>query len=975
MTFENARQYLARVVPWPQDGDAPFYVNVHWTAQSPNYPKPFWSGRATRSVDEAARAIEWALKLPETRDVYLCLSAQSQCTTKTSKTGRPYMLPVRTQENVVGLKSLFLDIDVKDKGYPDVTSAVTALKQFITDTSMPGPSLIVGSGSGGLHVYWTMVRALPRHEWQPLADALAEATRRHGLKCDTACTVDSARILRVPDTFNRKSEPPKPVRLLGTPRDYDYTVERINQALQSYVTASATPALSLPPRPPLQGISDLAAGVEQTKAEPVDLDDVAHTCGLLKEAIDTGGAGFQQPLWNLTTLAAVFSKGGRADAHRMADKHPGYTQQSTDDLFDRKEREHQQKNLGWPSCMSFENAGSTHCATCKHKSAGKSPLAYRTPVTPQVTKSDLPTGYVRDAAGRVCRIIKDEQGNDRLDLICDYPMLEPRLTKDPWTINFTTRTPGGGERQVSITAEAANAKDALPRAFGKFGIGLLERQIKPAREFFVAWLKTLQEARDSVVASDAFGWNVKRGSIEGFVFDGQVWMPGSQRPASNADPVLARQYKPTGELKAWTDAAKMITDQKRPELDAIIATAFGAPLVHFTGHEGAFISVYSPESGIGKTTSLKVAQAVWGDPVRGMQGLTDTVNSVINKIGQIKSLPLYWDELKTEEDTKRFLGLIFQLTGGKEKSRLNADSSQRDMGTWQTMLISASNESLLDHVSAKSKNNVAGIMRVFEYVVKPSTTGVGQISPAVAQRLVAKLNDNYGQVGAAYARYLGSNFKTLDKEFAAFQTDLYNDCKFEKDERFWNTAVTCVLFGAKLSNRLGFTTIDETALKVFMVDVLKNMREIRRDSHVDMKNKINVASILTQFFSEMRARNTLVTDRIHVGAGKPPPNSVKVLNNTVMLDLINSQVGINDKLVRINCYQFNKWLQKEEQPRNGFYNALKEAFGYDIVVGRIGSGTPMKLGTDRLIQIDLSGTVLEGLVDDMGDEEDTKSTP
>ena len=43
-----------------------------------------------------------------------------------------------------------------------------------------------------------LTRALTREEWQPLANALAQAAKQHGLKCDTQCTIDSARVLRVP---------------------------------------------------------------------------------------------------------------------------------------------------------------------------------------------------------------------------------------------------------------------------------------------------------------------------------------------------------------------------------------------------------------------------------------------------------------------------------------------------------------------------------------------------------------------------------------------------------------------------------------------------------------------------------------------------------------------------------------------------------------------------------------------------------
>jgi hypothetical protein len=46
---------------------------------------------------------------------------------------------------------------------------------------------------------------------------------------------------------------------------------------------------------------------------------------------------------------------------------------------------------------------------------------------------------------------------------------------------------------------------------------------------------------------------------------------------------------------------------------------------------------------------MAVAQAVWGNPQTATQQLDDTQNSVLKKIGTLQALPLFWDELKTDE--------------------------------------------------------------------------------------------------------------------------------------------------------------------------------------------------------------------------------------------------------------------------------------------------------------------------------------
>jgi hypothetical protein len=59
------------------------------------------------------------------------------------------------------------------------------------------------------------------------------------------------------------------------------------------------------------------------KAPPVNLDEVAKAgCGFIGEAQETGGKNYNNHLWNLTT----FAEDGRAQAHRMANKNPGYSE-------------------------------------------------------------------------------------------------------------------------------------------------------------------------------------------------------------------------------------------------------------------------------------------------------------------------------------------------------------------------------------------------------------------------------------------------------------------------------------------------------------------------------------------------------------------------------------------------------------------------------------------------------------------------
>jgi hypothetical protein len=964
VSFSDAQEFLARALPWPEDGQG--FVNIHWTTvrRKPDgvideTAKPLWSGRASSSVAEAIRTIQWASKLEDTRDIYVCMSRQSMCDERTSKKGHKYRNAVRHSDNALSLKSFFIDVDVKEGAYSTTKEAVTAFGQFRRAANLPPPTFVVASGSGGFHAHWVLAEPISRNEWLEYSHKLVAAVKQFGLLCDTQCSIDAARVLRVPDTRNFKYEPPRDVRFLLPPGE-EYSFERIKTALEPYQTGyKAEP--TLPARTPITGDNDLAAGIEVVKANPVVLADTARECAFIREAIDTGGAAYDNPLWNLTTLISTFTEGGRQDAHIMACGHPEYSAESTDELYDRKVVEREKKNLGWPKCTSIA-AGYSGCNVCPHRMDGKSPLNFSQANKPAVSNTikpsnDLPEGYVRDADKVVYQLVQDAKGQTINVAVAPYPVTDGWLQRNPWMLNFTVEINEDITTQISIPFELLPTKEPFFKHVSNQGMNLQEHFMRRFKEFIMAWVDKLRQGRNSVVTSSPFGWVVNNGKDEGFSYGGLVYTPHGDRPAANTDPVLQRQYTPSGDRQPWIDAAQMITDQKRQDLNIILVSAFAAPLLRPLGEQGVLISAFSTETGIGKSTAVKVAQSVWGDPIRGVQSLSDTPNSVINKLGELKNLPLYWDELKSVEDTDRFVNkVLFQLTGGKEKSRLNTRAEQRHSGVWETLMLVASNEPLIDHVARANRTSSAGTVRMMEYTVTPGV--IGQIDPTEASLKISRLKDNHGIIGRDYAEFLGHNHDQVLADVTDTSKRLTEKLKLNPDERFWRVCASSLIQGATYANQLGFTAIDLDVFEEYVCKLIGEMRHERKSQTVNMKDKLNVSDVMSRYLDTMRARNTLFTNRIHVSKGKPPANSISVQRDASRLDAVRVQVGLEDGLLRMTEYDFRDWLGENNYSPTIFMKAMEQEFGQQQVTGRMGSGTQYASGTQRLLQIQLAGTPL-----------------
>ena len=160
-----------------------------------------------------------------------------------------------------------------------------------------------------------------------------------------------------------------------------------------------------------------------------------------------------------------------------------------------------------------------------------------------------------------------------------------------------------------------------------------------------------------------------------------------------------------------------------PQLEAMVASAFAAPLVQLACDNSLVLSIYSHQSGVGK--------------IDGDEAGTGSVGS-----------PTHWHvdarrhaQLRHGEDHRRFkqpahlLGraqdrgavgqagqLVFTTTQGRSKAGLTRDSSPATVKMSTTMFAVASNHGILDARSSAPRRapRLAGL-RVFEMQAGPLT--------------------------------------------------------------------------------------------------------------------------------------------------------------------------------------------------------------------------------------------------------------
>lgn len=973
---------MLRVVPWPGAG-APGYVNLHWRMDSEDKKKSFWGGRPFQTVENFISMVEWCNNHTTTiKDQYFCLSLQSE----QGKYSKGKATAKRIAANAMTLKAIWLDVDVKaaPKGYPTLEEALDAVNSFVETADLPPPSALVASG-GGLHVYWFSDRPLPVDEWQRYAEGLKQAAVTNGLRCDAGLTTDCARILRVPGTYNFKTDPPRPVRLLGMREtDYDFAV-----ALASFATTVTSVVrlpsvvasfdLSLFPKrlPPAEGVESLAAGIEHADKPPLDFQPIANNCPFYRDAIINGGKDHGQGLWNLAILGLTFVDKGERFAHAIGDQHPDYTPESTQAMYERKAREKDSKGLGWPRCTSFQAEGCKLCAGCPHFGKIKSPLhlAFQTerPKAVEIPQEkvdhklaatlSLPKGYTIDQDGYICWVeekeTKEGETVQRLHQLFSCHLMEPWTEKTAVgdVLHFTTTLDWNDSKKVFNTKTVSLSLRTL-KSSTELLDSLLGQRVKPflpntpkIGHFIMAWVTELQK-KIAAQQSLPYGWYVdeKDGKRHGFVFGGRLMKDdGTVTEAGHGDPQLASYYRPTGSIDPWFTAFKSITAQDRPELEIIVASAFAAPLMVTTGQYSGAFSAWGI-TGAQKSTALKVALSVWGHPKLTKETIKSTAKSVINKMGTLKNIPIFWDEIRDAKVQTHLYDTVFGGGEGVEGGRLTSSVMQRERGDWQTTLVACSNLSFMDFIVHKQRTTSAGVYRVFEFdVPKATENNPGRMKSFDAERLMQELENNYGNMGLKYAALLAADPKGIDETAYNILERFSADVNERDGERFWVASCSVILAGATLANLLGCDFhIDR--IRAYLIEAYNKLRARLESAAMEGGTEDNTQEILTGWLRNSSG-GSVWTETCHMGKGKPKAVTVKHGPNVDHSKRIYVQWAIQNRVCLFPRQEFNKYLQENNYPPHSVLEGLRKHFGASVQKAKLCAGTPYRLPQEHLVII------------------------
>jgi energy-coupling factor transporter ATP-binding protein EcfA2 len=832
----------------------------------------------------------------------------------------------RIQPNGDLLKAFWIDVDCGlGKPYADQEEGLSALKEFCAKVHLPLPT-IVNSGRG-IHAYWRLTTVIDRLQWKPVAERLKALCEEYEFFADPSRTADNASILRVPETFNFKEEPPLEVTIMAVQPEVEY------EAIKSKIGVLIAPDW-VPKQ--LDEVTKALLGNKTSRFKTIMMKTIdGKGCAQL-ENIMLNQDSIEEPLWRAGLSIAATCIDRDEAIHKISMGHPEYSEGTT-------ERKASQTK-GPYRCEIFEKLNPKGCDGCQHKGKISSPIQLGSEVLPaesntvvQTTEDggqevfdipEYPFPYFRGKNGGVYVRIQTDDGDDAVniyehDFYIVKRLFDPAKGESLW---FRLHLPKDGVKEFSMPITDVMSLELLKGRLGFHGVLGGKKQMEAVMSYVITSAKNLQQKMELEVMRNQFGWADKDTK---FIIGEQEISADkvAYSPPSTVTGSLADHLKPAGDYEVWKETVK-VYDQPGFEPHAFgFFTAFGAPLLKHLNFKGGIINLINNTSGTGKSTILKMCNSVWGHPEELMLQWKDTMNSIIHRMGVMNNLPVTIDEV-TKLSGDHFSDLAYSASQGRGKNRMQQHSNAERINAtkWATIVLCSSNASFYDKLSTLKSTPDGEFMRLLEYKIDLT----GNLTKEEADGIFNKLYDNYGHAGVEYAKYLVGDLEAAIDLMMQVQQQLDKDVGLTNRERFWSAIVACNIAGAIMAKDLGILP-DFNIARVYrwIVQELKVMRtEVKAPTATQ-------SSVIGEFMNSHRASVLVINGEADKRSGMEQLPILEPKFNDLFV-----RIEPDNKRIYINAKQFRKYCSDNQITLKDVLGSLQADKAYlGQVKKRLGKGT------------------------------------
>lgn len=379
------------------------------------------------------------------------------------------------------------------------------------------------------------------------------------------------------------------------------------------------------------------------------------------------------------------------------------------------------------------------------------------------------SGRFETGAKGVFFIGKDREGNDQSAKWICSPLHVAAKTRDErngdWGRLLEWRDDDGKLHQWAMPLDMLESDGTdVRRELARLGLQISSNQAE--RSLLSAYIKVFPiEARARCVE--------RLGRHEGvFVTpSGPIGESSELRVFQNSH-AIEPAYSVSGTAEEWRNSVATLA-QGNSRLTFAISVAFAGALADITGEDSGGFH-FRGASSSGKSTSLRVAASMWGNPSRYVRLWRGTVNGLEGMAVLHNDGLLILDEI-SQIDPAAAGDAAYMLANGQDKVRAQRNGLARPPQRWRLLFLSAGEESLTAIMSRAGKRTSAGQEIRLADIEADAGAGMGIFetlhglpSPAAVASAIKAASDNYyGTVGVAWLE----NLTKKRAELATFLSD------------------------------------------------------------------------------------------------------------------------------------------------------------------------------------------------------------
>jgi hypothetical protein len=715
------------------------------------------------------------------KDAYFALGSlaekEVQSEPKLNKlTGETYTSTARrVKANIKYISVAFIEIDVEPSGiknkkpcYTSKEEVLVDLQRFCKATKLPKPTLV--DSGGGIHVYWRISGDIDPERQTRITSLLhALVAADMPLVADIGVMKDYTRVLRVPDTHNYKQDVPRPTKCLaiGKPVEFSDMIDLLTTRSQEL--GIATKKNTQGPLPDyMQGEVEHTIGLKFDEIPPLRFEKVISTCQQIKWANDNPNE-VSEPLWLDCIRVLQKCVDHVAVIHDFSRGYKKYSPSETD-----KKIEHVISNYPTPvTCSRFKETNPEGCKGCQYAGKNSSPawlakdIALAEPPSVELVTNiggteiiqtqeieNPPPPYARTSLGTIVKLSGNADGSNDEFLVSNYDIY-PTVRRSAFGIDEYTvwkvQVPNVGIVDVDVAASLLADVQGLYKHFLKYGVYFQPYAMKEVQQFLIAYLNHIQKKTKAEEVYKSYGWVGE--SKDKFVLNNKLFhSDGSVTRLSSKN--IFPGVTTSGSLDKWVELMKFYEEPVYKKHRFAVLAGFATPMLAFTQFSGCVINL-DGLPGNGKTTAIAAACSMYGKPSGkeslmisgGSKGFT--IPGMFQLLGKLHNLPIGFDEITTLE-SQAAGELVHQVSQGVGKLRHDSFSGEQE--SWQLLVLSSSNGSLFQKISATKSDAAGEAVRIFEIYINANGHNKKE-----ADQFVRSLNENYGIAGESVIQYLVSH--------------------------------------------------------------------------------------------------------------------------------------------------------------------------------------------------------------------------